>query len=1280
MAEPLRLLVVEDTPDDAELALAELRRSGFAPAAERVETGAELRSLLARSTPDLILSDYSLPTFTGLEALAIARQLVPDVPFILYTGSRNEETAVHCMKEGAWDYVLKDHLSRLPLAVKRALERAESLRQKARTDAALRASEERYRNEHARLKALLDAIPDLVFFKDARSVFLGGNRAFQRYTGRGEGDIAGKSDFDFAPPQVAEGYRGLDLEILGSGEARRTEEWIPFHGGGGGWFDTLKAPVRGPDGELLGLVGISRDVTERREMEAQVRKWADAFEHCAHGIAMGEPTTGRIIACNAAFARLHGKAVEEVAGTRILEVYDAADRPMVAAAIAEADRAGQVRYEAGMLGADRRRIEVQMDVVSVRGADGGILYRVATCLDVTDRKRAESELVRSEVRFRSLVEATSDWVWEVDAAARYTYASPKVEELLGYRPGELIGRTPFDLMPPGEADKVAAAFASIVTEKRSFAHLENVNVRKDGSRVVLETSGVPMIGPAGELLGYRGVDRDVTERKDAEERIADALEMTRTVIDASPIGIMTLRADGTALTVNRAIGRVGGGEAAELVGRRMFEAESWVRFGIADLARAALAEWSEKEMERKVVSVFGRPVWLDVKFVPFRHGGEPHLLGLFDDVTERKQGEAELQMHRLHLEELVRERTARLEAEVAERRAAEAALGKALEEVRDLYDNAPCGYHSLDTEGVFVDVNATECAWLGYAREELVGAMRLTDVLSEASIATFRASFPRFIEAGHLADLEIELVRKDGTTFWVLASATAVRGADGRYQKSRTTLFDVTELKRAREELARRSAELEVAWRSADAANRAKSAFLANLSHEIRTPMNAILGFSQLLQRDASLGAEQRRHVTSINRGGEHLLGLIDAVLELSRIEAGKVTVTNAPFSIRQLAADLETMFRLRCEAKGIGLEVAVDDGLPLGVLGDERKLTQILVNLLGNAVKFTERGGVTLEIRARQPGAAGHPVAFSVADTGPGVAPEDLARIFEEFEQTEVGRKAGGTGLGLPLSRNLARLLGGDLVAESRPGEGSTFRLVVPLPPTDEASASRRADARQPSALAPGSRARVLVVDDHETNREVLVRLLTDVGFEVAEAADGQEAIERAVPGEIDLVLMDLRMPRMSGREAISRLRAAGYDRPIVVVTATAFEEARAEVLALGADGFVRKPFRAVELFEEVARLLGVSYVYDAEAAGAKADEAPAGRDVADALSAVPPALLAELRRAAESADWERMQALVAQVGETAPGALPTLQAALDEFDYAALLGCLPGGGEPEA
>jgi len=207
---------------------------------------------------------------------------------------------------------------------------------------------------------------------------------------------------------------------------------------------------------------------------------------------------------------------------------------------------------------------------------------------------------------------------------------------------------------------------------------------------------------------------------------------------------------------------------------------------------------------------------------------------------------------------------------------------------------------------------------------------------------------------------------------------------------------------------------------------------------------------------------------------------------------------------------------------------------------------------------------------------------------------------------------------------------------------------------------------------------ARVLVVDDNETNREVLVRLLADVGFEVEEAADGQEAIERAVPGEADLVLMDLRMPRMSGREAISRLRAAGYDRPIVVVTATAFEEARAEVLALGADGFVRKPFRAVELFDEIGRLLCVSYVYDGAPGAAEPDEGGARDAAVAALASAPPALLAELRHAAEAADWERMQALVAEVGAAAPAALPVLQAALDEFDYATLLGCLPGGGEP--
>jgi len=525
MPQALRILIVEDVPQDAEVAVLEMRRAGIAVESLRVETEKDFVAALEVFEPDLILSDYRLPSFSGLRALELARTRRPDLPLIIYTGSLNEETAVGCMKAGAWDYVLKDRMSRLPSAITAALELAHRRSESARAAGALAESEERYRREHALLRALIDSIPDAIFFKDRESRYLGCNAAFAEHAGVPEAAIVGKTDLDIVAGDVAARFRETDLHVLRTGARWRGEVESAYSRSPGAVFDLIKTPYCGPGGEIVGLIGVSRDITERKAIERQLGQWADAFAHCAHGIALGAPQTNRILVCNPAFATMVGRRVEDVGGLPILDVYDPADHEHVRACIAEADRAGQVRYQARMRRADGGSVPVQMDIVSVRGAGGELLYRVATAQDITLRALAEESLKESEARYRSLVETSFDWIWEVDAEGRYSYASPRINDILGYSEQEVLGRTPFDLMPEEEARRVGEAFAAIVARREPFAYLENVNRHKSGRLVVLETSGVPVLGPGGELRGYRGTDRDVTERRRLLQQLNQAQKM-----------------------------------------------------------------------------------------------------------------------------------------------------------------------------------------------------------------------------------------------------------------------------------------------------------------------------------------------------------------------------------------------------------------------------------------------------------------------------------------------------------------------------------------------------------------------------------------------------------------------------------------------------------------------------------------------------------------------------------------------------------------------------------
>ncbi len=466
--------------------------------------------------------------------------------------------------------------------------------------------------------------------------------------------------------------------------------------------------------------------------------------------------------------------------------------------------------------------------------------------------------------------------------------------------------------------------------------------------------------------------------------------------------------------------------------------------------------------------------------------------------------------------------------------------------------------------------------------------------------------------------------------------------------------------------------KLQQAKEDAEAASRAKSAFLARMSHELRTPLNVILGFAQILSRGAGLGPEQREHLGIIQQSGAHLLALINDTLEMSKIEAGRATLLLEDFDLHELLDGVEAMLRLPADDKGLALRFERSPETPRFVRTDQRKLRQILLNLMGNAIKFTARGSVSLRV-APDPADDGPPrLRFVVEDTGPGIARAELATLFDAFVQADAGRRAlQGTGLGLPICQNFARLLGSAITVESEPGRGSRFSFDVRVETVDPVELLRSARARRVTGLAPGQPAyRILVVEDRWQNRALLTKLLSSVGFVVEEAADGEEAIRAWERFSPHLVWMDMAMPVMDGFEATRRIKATprGRETVIIALTASAFEEDREVVLAEGCDDFVRKPFSEEEIFEKMAQHLGVRYVHEEE-------PAPPSRAIARPplvpaeLLALPAEWLAALRQAAAELDQERVLDLIEQVRERAPQVADALSALAERYEYERIL-----------
>jgi signal transduction histidine kinase/DNA-binding response OmpR family regulator len=499
--------------------------------------------------------------------------------------------------------------------------------------------------------------------------------------------------------------------------------------------------------------------------------------------------------------------------------------------------------------------------------------------------------------------------------------------------------------------------------------------------------------------------------------------------------------------------------------------------------------------------------------------------------------------------------------------------------------------------------------------------------------------------------------------------------------QSRSTQEELQQYKEHLERVVeQRTAELVVARDQALAASRAKSAFLANMSHELRTPLNAILGFSNLL-RDRGASEQQRHDLDIINRSGEHLLGLINDVLDVAKVEAGRSQLEATPCDLGRLIEDVKDMVGPSALQKGVALRVERPQA-PLFVRTDPSRLRQVLINLLNNAVKFTDRGSVTLRMKATPAIDTGEVLlTFEIEDTGEGIAAGDQTAIFDAFVQASAAKRHEGAGLGLTISRQIIELMGGTIQVESAPGQGSRFRTEIKVERAQESEVKRGPNLERVTALAEGQpEYRVLIVEDQQENWMVLERLLSNAGFRVRVAENGAQGVEEFREWRPQFIWMDLRMPVMDGVEATRRIRACegGHEVKIAAVTASGYASERSEILAGGMDDYVRKPYRPAEIFECVARHLGVRYQVNEGAA--ESDSERVGELRAEDLSALPDELRKELRDALIMLSPARISTAIERISQENRALGLILVGYADGYAYSKIFNAIMTEGEAKA
>lgn len=1055
------------------------------------------------------------------------------------------------------------------------------------------ASDARMMETTHRLEATLAALPDLLFEIDADGRYTGFIVGPEALMAQPPDGLKGTTPASFLPPDVAKIVEQAFHDVIAKGSVRGVRYGLDVPGGHRTFELTggLK-PASEPDGRP-GVVFLVRDVTEDAKMRTDLLRMGKIIEAMDNLVIITDAEQ-RIDWVNAAFENQTGWRLDEIRGKDLGDLLRCPESdPAVTAQLNDAI-ARKAPFNGETINQDRHgnRYWINFNALPLFGADGQLQGYVSVETVVTRLKQQQVAMAHlaktakaEHARLQNAIKALPDGIVIYDADDRVIAVNDAyLATFPALAPHVVEGMTMTDLLQLG-LDKGLFLADATAKEKAKWLKERLADYRKpkysdevqlpDGrwlNRISLRTSdggciaaGIDITARRNYVTALDAINQDLIdaldERNSAEKRLS-------TIMDAAEVGIWEW--DLAKKTVHV------GGRWGEIIG---LDTTALSNLSICDFRNMVHPDDLQMLDETREADLAQGAAIIERQFRMRHRAGHWASILSRSQVTQRAADGTVLRVAGIHLD--ISERT-QLEQDITSSRAY----------LAQVMDTSAAAVVVLNGKGVITFANREAEDVLLFPRGKMVGrlyndpAWKLERVdggpLTEEDLPLDLALKTK----GLVRDIRFALYWPDGTRR-ILSSNAAPLNLDPDHIEVVASFSDITDNLEA-------TARLRQALSHAEEMSRTKSTFLANMSHEIRTPLNGVLGMAEILAESVT-GEDQKRMVHTIRKSGETLLSVLNGILDMSKIEAGKMILESVPFSPTELLQQVEAIFKIQAEEKGIELEVYSSSGCDKSRLGDPHRIAQILNNLLNNAVKFTESGTVALKLSCRR----GKPVTIEVSDTGLGMSPEQVARAFDSFEQADgsTTRRFGGTGLGLSIVRQLVTLMGGDITLESTPGEGTTFRVILPLAESEDMPpdmARPHEDTLTQGAL---QGVRILCADDNAINRMVLEEMLIKTGADITQVEDGQQAVDAWISGQSSgkpfaLLLLDITMPIRDGLSALAEIRAAETERslpavPAIAVTANAMPHQVANYVIGGFDTHLAKPFKQRDLLHALHSLL---------------------------------------------------------------------------------------------